>query len=30
MKREGDVEFWVNFENDTKLLVEKVKFEKNP
>ena len=30
MKRDGDVEFWMNFENDTKMLVEKVKYEQNP
>lgn len=30
MKRDGNLEFWLNFENDTKLLVEKVKVEKNP
>lgn len=30
MMREGEHEFWINFENDTKLLVEKVNFNKNP
>lgn len=30
IKKTGAAEFWLNFENDTKLLVEQFKYEKNP